>query len=197
MQRIAIAFLAVCTMFLFSCKQTTSTESETTEVSKSSVSVENSRKSSIKTSVSSDNNNIKVANKEGMRWYGMGEVEALVKENPKKILVDVYTQWCGPCKMMDKMTFTDSEVQAKINEKFYPVKFDAEGPNTIEFMGKEYGNPGHDPNRRGRNAPHQLSKFFAVRGYPTLVVLDENFNILHKIVGFKQPDQLLAAIEAI
>ena len=99
--------------------------------------------------------------------------------------------------MMDRNTFTNSEVQAAINEKFYPVKFDAEGADDINFRGQTYSNPNHVAGKRGRNSPHQLGKFFSVRGYPTLVVLDENFNILHKIVGYKQPQQLLDEMNAI
>jgi len=62
-------------------------------------------------------------------------------------------------------------------------------------MGKEYANPKFKPNKRGRNAPHQLSSFFAVRGYPSLVILDENMKIIDKIVGYKTPEQLKVALE--
>ena len=196
-----IVCLLVClSIFAFSCKNSTSSEAE---INKSSVSVTTpaeTNKSNLKINSQSSSESIKVstAGKKGeMTWYGMDEIEAMVSDSPKKILVDVYTQWCGPCKMMDRNTFSNAAVQKAVNEKFYPVKFDAEGAADIVFQGKTYSNPNFVPNKRGRNAPHQLSKFFAVRGYPTLVVLDENFNILHKIVGYKQPDQLLEAIEAI
>lgn len=130
-----------------------------------------------------------------MPWVKMDKVESLVKKRPKKILVDVYTPWCGPCKMMDAKTFTDAEVINQIGKNFYPVKFNAEGPDPINFKGKEYKNPLFNPNKtRGRNSPHQLSSFFAVRGYPTLVVMDENMNIIDKIVGYKDATQLKAAL---
>ena len=134
-------------------------------------------------------------NYETMPWVKLGDVEALVKKNPKKIIVDVYTPWCGPCKMMDRNTFSDKNIINTMGKNFYPIKFNAEGPDPITFKGKEYSNPRFDPNRtRGRNAPHQLSSFFSVPGYPTLVVMDENMNILEKIVGYKTPAQLQAAL---
>lgn len=199
MKKINICLLVIVTMFAFSCKNTTSTDSE---ISKSSVNadVDKTNKSNIKLEATSSSKSVKVttSTKAGeMSWHGMADVEQLVKDDPKKIIVDVYTQWCGPCKMMDRNTFSDSEVQKAINEKFHAVKFDAEGAQDIVFKGRTYSNPNYMPNKRGRNAPHELSKFFAVRGYPTLVVLDENFNILHKLVGYKQPAQLLEAIAEI
>lgn len=123
-------------------------------------------------------------------WATMGTIEEMVANEPRKTIVDVYTPWCGPCKMMDKRTFTNPEIINQIGKNFYAVKFNAEGPDAVTFMGKEYANPNFQPNRRGRNAVHQLSGFFAVRGYPSLVVLDENMKIIDKIVGFRTPEQL-------
>jgi len=127
-------------------------------------------------------------------WVKMNNIEALAAKNPKKILVDVYTSWCGPCKMMDKNTFTDPMIIKQVSKNFHAVKYNAEGPDPITFQGKEYTNPGYKPNARGRNGVHQLSRFFQVPGYPTLVVMDENMKVLGQIVGYKQPQQLSAEL---
>ena len=124
-------------------------------------------------------------------WVDISEVESLIKKNPKKVLVDVYTPWCGPCKMMDRNTFTDPNIINQVGKNFYAVKFNAEGPDDVTFMGKNYSNPNYDPARaRTRNGRHQLSSFFNVGGYPCLVILDENMRIVDKILGYKTPTQL-------
>lgn len=133
----------------------------------------------------------KMENTTKMPWVSLGEVESLVKKEPRKILVDVYTPWCGPCKMMDRNTFSNPEIISQMGDNFYPIKFNAEGPDPITYLGKEYTNPKFDPNRtRGRNAKHQLANLFPVRGYPSLVVMNEQFKIIGTIVGYRTPEQL-------
>ncbi|WP_332912621.1 thioredoxin family protein [Algoriphagus boritolerans] len=74
-----------------------------------------------------------------INWLKFEEAIAANAKSPKMLLVDVYTDWCGWCKKMDKDTFTDPKVIAYINSNFYPVKMNAEDTKrTFEFMGKEY-----------------------------------------------------------
>lgn len=136
------------------------------------------------------------AAKGAVKWLTWEEAVKMNKANPKKILVDVYTSWCGPCKMMDRMTFADAGVADYVNTNFYPVKFNAESPGKMNYKGKEYSNPKFrsdvPPNRR--NSAHQLVSVFGVRGYPSLVVLDGDMNIKSKLVGFKKPNQLMGEL---
>ena len=55
------------------------------------------------------------------------EAVAAQAVHPKKIMMDVYTSWCGPCKMLDKNTFQNPDVVEYVNENYYAVKFNAEG----------------------------------------------------------------------
>ena len=104
---------------------------------------------------------------ESVKWFTIQEAEKLLKQAPRPIFVDTYTDWCGWCKKMDKETFTNSVISDILNNKFYPVKFDAEGKESISFFGQTFINDGKSGNA------HQLAVAL-LRGqlsYPTVVFL--------------------------
>lgn len=124
--------------------------------------------------------------KEEIKWYSMQEALNLQKTNPKKILVDVYTDWCGWCKRMDANTFSNETVAKYMNANFYCVKFNAEGNDTINFRGqifvnKSYGKP------RGT---HQFTPIL-VNGrisYPSYVFLTEKAKGITVVKGYQPTD---------
>jgi thioredoxin-related protein len=130
---------------------------------------------------------------EKMHWLTIEEAQTLNKYEPRDMIVDVYTQWCGPCKMMDRMTFSDPTVIEKVHKDYYAVKFDAESPGPVKFGEKEFANPNHDPNKpkNRRNAVHQFSRHLKVSAYPSLVLLNPDLKIKKTIKGFRQPAQLI------
>lgn len=112
------------------------------------------------------------------------------EDEPRKIVMDVYTSWCGPCKMMMANTFTNPDVIAYLNQNFYAVKFDAESKDPIRFKGHTFENPNFREGVRGRNSTHQLSRELRVNAYPTLVYFDEEAELIAPISGYKSPGQL-------
>ena len=75
---------------------------------------------------------------EKINWLPINEVEAKFKLSPKPILVDLYTDWCYWCKVMDSRTYQNEKVIAYINEHFYAVKLNAETRDTISWDNKFY-----------------------------------------------------------
>jgi len=126
-----------------------------------------------------------------IKWVTLEEAVELQKKKPKKIMMDMYTVWCGPCKLLDRNTFKNKDVAAYVNKHYYAVKFNAEGNDTVKFKDKTFTNPNYNPAKASkRNSGHQLSRYFSVRAYPTLVFLDEKADFIAPITGYKKPQQL-------
>ena len=122
-----------------------------------------------------------------MSWQEAAQL-ATTEENPKKIFIDVYTDWCGWCKKMDKDTFQNAEVAAYMTENFYMVKLDGEGKDPINFKGKTFKFV-----KSGRRGYHEfaLALLQGRLSYPTVVFLDENLNMLSPVPGYQKPEPFL------
>lgn len=127
------------------------------------------------------------APKPTINWYTWEEAVALNEANPKKIFVDVYTDWCGWCKRMDASTFKNPVIVALMNEYFYPVKLDAEMKEDVTFRDHTFK---YQPN--GRRGVHELavSLLDGKMGYPSFVLLDEEVNRFEVLSGFQSVSQL-------
>ena len=126
-----------------------------------------------------------------VKWYTLEEALTAQKQNPKPIMLDAYTVWCGPCKLLDKNTFGNQDVSAYLNNHFYPVKFNAEGNEKVTYRGQTFDNPNYDSSRaKTRNGTHRFTQYLGVSGYPTLVFFDETGNFITPIVGYLTPSQI-------
>ena len=127
-----------------------------------------------------------------VKWMSFDEAVEKSKTEKRKIFIDVYTDWCGWCKVMDKNTFTDPAIAKLLNEKYYPVKFDAEQTADVVFRGTTFkfvpfGNKG----------AHQLAMALLNNqmSYPNFVFLDEEFRIVPifenstSVPGYRKPEE--------
>ena len=126
-----------------------------------------------------------------IKWISLEDAVYLQQASPRNILIDVYTNWCGPCKSLDRITFSNKSVIKYINDNFYAVKFNAEGNDVINFKGYEFTNPNYNPSKSNRrNSSHQLTRSLGVSAYPTIVFLDKSSNLVHRLRGYQSPRQI-------
>jgi len=111
---------------------------------------------------------------------GLKEAEQL----QRPVLVDVYTQWCGWCKRMDRDVYTRSDVQDYLRNKFVTVKLDAEAGDPAPYDGKTF-------------TSRTLAAYFRINGYPTTVFLRANGEHLVNVPGYVEPDKFLKLLRYI
>lgn len=85
----------------------------------------------------------------------------------KILFVDFYATWCGPCKQLEKEVFTNNEVGNYFNEHFISKRIDAESEEA------------------------ELVKQINIEAYPTLVFFDASGEILYKIEGAPDAEQMV------
>jgi thioredoxin-related protein len=134
-----------------------------------------------------------------INWMTWDEAVAQSKidEKPKKVFIDFYTAWCGWCKRMDATTFANPTIADFMNKNYYPIKFDAEGMDTIAFRGTTFMNSDPSYLKTGARGKVHILAYSLLEGalsYPSYTILDEDFNRVHIIGGYKQPDALLASL---
>ncbi|MCX6251636.1 MAG: DUF255 domain-containing protein [Bacteroidetes bacterium] len=117
-----------------------------------------------------------------IKWYSFEEAFKLSKKKPKKMLIDVYTDWCGWCKRMDADTYTNAVIQKYVNKNFYCVKLDAERKDTLVINGVTYLN--QNPGRRGGTHQLAVQLLGGKMSYPSTVFMDENFKVIQIIPGY-------------
>jgi len=123
---------------------------------------------------------------EDVKWYSIKEALELTAREPRILIIDVYTDWCGWCKRMDAATFSNKEIAATLNNDFYPVKLNAEGKDSIVIGDKSYKFVDN-----GRRGYHELAAI-VTKGrlsYPTISVVDERGRVVNAYPGYKDADQ--------
>ena len=131
-----------------------------------------------------------------INWISINELEEVLKTNKKNIIIDIYTNWCGPCKLMEKNTFQNKYISKFINENYHAVKFNAEGNETVIFTEKVFQNPNFDVKRvNTRNATHEFARFLGVSAYPTTIFLDKDMSLITPVRGYLIPKQLEIYLE--
>jgi thioredoxin-related protein len=119
----------------------------------------------------------------------LDELRVAVKKKSRPILIDVYTSWCGWCKVMDKETYSNEKVIEYINAHFYAVKFDAESTLPVEFAGKSY-------NFNARIMVNDLANYLLSgnMAYPTTVFFPSLDAQPAPLPGYMKPAELEAPL---
>lgn len=116
-----------------------------------------------------------------INWLSFEKAMEMNEKNPKPILVDIYTDWCGWCKKMDKTTYKNQVIVDYINEHYYPVKLNGEAKEDISFQGRTF-----KYQAQGRRGYHELAAAI-MRGkmsYPSTAFFNTERQLLQNVPGY-------------
>lgn len=120
-----------------------------------------------------------------VEWLPLNEVTVKVKEQDKPILIDLYTDWCYWCKVMDKKTYSNKKVIDYINEHFYSARINAETKETINWKEKSY-----TYNNNYRINDFSLFVTYGRASFPTTVIIADGNSAPIPIAGFMEPKEI-------
>jgi len=119
-----------------------------------------------------------------INWLGFQEAAKKMEIKELPVIIDVYTDWCGWCKVMDRKTYGKSKVAAYINEKFYAIKFNAESKEDIMWRGKIYR---YDKQRGIHSLALELIK--KDMGFPNTVFIPDEKSEPQSMAGYLTPKE--------
>lgn len=80
----------------------------------------------------------KKASAKAIPWLSPLDVQEQMQTEEKPLIIDIYTDWCHYCKLMDKTTWTNPQLKEYVSTYFFPVKFNAESKEEISWLGTNY-----------------------------------------------------------
>ena len=105
-----------------------------------------------------------------IEWLSIQEAYKRSQKEPRKMVIDVYTEWCGWCKVMDQKTFTNTQVIDFVSRKYYAVKYNPEKDGDTMLKGTSF-----------------KKLLQGINSYPTTVFLDEKYAMIQPISGYLEP----------
>ncbi len=119
-----------------------------------------------------------------VQWNSFDAGLEQAKTSHKKVLVDVFTEWCGWCKKMDSEVYTDPVIKDYLSKNFVIIKMNAEADGKIHYKGVEY-------------SPAQLAAAFGVNGYPATLFLREDSEPITLLPGFVEAPMFIHVLSFI
>jgi thioredoxin-related protein len=124
------------------------------------------------------------AQEKQIQWLDWDTGMALAQRTGRPVLVDVYTDWCGWCKRMDRDVYANPEVREYLSSRFVTIKLDAEAPDPAHYEGRDH-------------TSITLAERFKVTSYPMTIFLKSNGQHSINVPGYVPAEKFLTVLRYI
>lgn len=119
-----------------------------------------------------------------IKWTSFENGLTRAHKEKKPILMDVYTDWCRWCKVMDSKTYSQKEIEGLISKRFVPVRMNGESKKKVVYQEQQY-------------EEGALGKKLGVRGFPTTIFFDRDGNMIGAQAGYIEAPDFLKMLKYI
>lgn len=113
-----------------------------------------------------------------LAWLAFDAAMKQAKAENKHIIVDIYTTWCGWCKVMDRQTYGNREVAEYLTENFVLAKVNGESSSKLNWKGQTM-------------TERQFARAVGVTGYPATYFLKPEAEVIGRAPGFIPPKDFM------
>lgn len=119
-----------------------------------------------------------------VQWKNLTAGLEEAKKSNKKILLDVYTDWCGWCKRLDKDVYANEKVADYLKQQYVAVKLNAESTAKVTYKGKTI-------------SEMEVAQAFGIHSYPNIIFLDAAGEPINSLGGYVNAEKFLPIVKFI
>jgi len=112
-------------------------------------------------------------------WKSFEEASEEAKAEEQVLMVDVYADWCGWCRRLEREVYADEEVQDYLDANFATTRLDFDNAeDSVSFEGDSF-------------TMQQMAHLLGAQGVPTVAFLTSSGQYITHVPGFVERDDFL------
>ncbi len=130
-----------------------------------------------------------------LKSYSFEQIDSLQRNQNRKIIVFIHTDWCKYCQAMKNTTFKNKEVIKTLNENFYFITLNAEEKSTITFNSRKFVFKTNGNTTGIHELAYELASLNNQATYPTICVLTTQNEIVFQESNYLPAKEFLMVLK--
>jgi len=130
-----------------------------------------------------------------LKAFQFSQLKELISEQERPVIVFLHAKWCHFCRNMEETTLRNPDVIQTLNNDYYFISFDGEQKDGMSFRNKSFR---YRPSGRNTGTHELAIELGTIDGnltYPSLVILNSDFEITFQHNSFLNAEQMIRVIK--